>query len=285
MPPGTLSLLRQQQAAPAPTTAAAAASAGAGSSGAAGGGGKQQRPWDNWSLPTLQGSQQQGKKKAKLSGELLRQASGLLWPSRACLRKRANMQFYMVCPKFNFVSQQQAPSQPHTHGPWAPGAALPYPTLPTMPAVPTGLLWEVSADLGWLGVSVVGPTHEVAYLRASGMRAELAGTAAHLVLDLELRHLQVGCVAVTGGGWMELQGSCRELQGTLLPSLLWQTGGCCTSRSVCVPSNGNTPQGLLPSTPLQAALRTHPLAPLPNRCSCPSAPRSWTTPTPGWPSP
>jgi hypothetical protein len=32
----------------------------------------------------------------------------------------------------------------------------------------------------------------MAYLRASGVCGQLAGTAAHLVLDLELRTLQVG---------------------------------------------------------------------------------------------
>ncbi|PSC70464.1 Methionine gamma-lyase isoform A [Micractinium conductrix] len=83
--------------------------------------GRQQRPWDNWGLPTLQGSQQQAKRKSKLSG----------------------------------------------------------------------LLWEVSADLAWLGVSLVGATSEAAYLRAGGLKAEVAGTAAHLILDVELRHLQL----------------------------------------------------------------------------------------------
>lgn len=51
----------------------------------------------------------------------------------------------------------------------------------------------MSAELASLGVSLVGPTREMAYLRAGGVHAQLAGTAAHLVLDLELRTLQVRC--------------------------------------------------------------------------------------------
>lgn len=54
----------------------------------------------------------------------------------------------------------------------------------------TGLRWQVSADLASLGVSLVAPTREMAYLQAAGLRVQLAGTAAHLVLDLELRRLQ-----------------------------------------------------------------------------------------------
>lgn len=91
-----------------------------------------------------------------------------------------------------------------------------------------GLLWEVTAELAWLGLSVVGPTQEVAYLRAGGLRAELAGTAAHLVLDLELKHLQVGCLPTSMPAWglpalsLLLKLSCpfpRLLLGQHLPYL------------------------------------------------------------------
>lgn len=54
-----------------------------------------------------------------------------------------------------------------------------------------GLLWEVRADLASLGVSLVAPTREMAYLHAGGISAELAGTSAHWVLEVELRSLQV----------------------------------------------------------------------------------------------
>ena len=67
----------------------------------------------------------------------------------------------------------------------------PTPTHPSQSSAPPGVLWEVSAELASLGVSLVGPTREMAYLRASGVRGQLAGTAAHLVLELELRTLQV----------------------------------------------------------------------------------------------
>lgn len=63
-----------------------------------------------------------------------------------------------------------------------------------------GLLWEVGVDLAWLGLSVVGAAQEVAYLRASGLKADVRGTAAHLMLDLELRQVQV-CVRVCVGAW------------------------------------------------------------------------------------
>ncbi len=60
-----------------------------------------------------------------------------------------------------------------------------------LPCPPAGLLWELCADLASLGVSLVAPSREVAYLQAGGLHATLAGTAAHLVLDLELRRVQV----------------------------------------------------------------------------------------------
>lgn len=110
----------------------------------------------------------------------------------------------------------------------------------------SGLLWEVAADLASLGVSLVDPTHEVAYLRASGIRAELAGTAAHLALDLELRALQVG------------SGSC-----------VWH----CRVRSA-----GAGEAGQAGST----APSCHAMCPEP---TLPYSSHSWTTRAPGWPCP
>lgn len=75
-------------------------------------------------------------------------------------------------------------------GPCLPHTCSPFP-LNNHTCVPAGLLWEVTADLASLGVSLVAPTREMAYLHAAGLRAEVAGTVAHLVVGLEMRTLQV----------------------------------------------------------------------------------------------
>lgn len=167
---GPVGLLQQAAAAAAEAAAeaAAAVSAAAGGSGGAAAGAvvsaaKQQRPWDSWGLP------RQRKKGPKMAGERRLGCRQQLLAPRCCC--------------------------------WVP-AALPAHHLDpsTAPCLGAGLLWEVSAELASLGVSLVAPTREMAYLRAGGLRAGLAGTAAHLILDLELRHLQARLVGVHGVG-------------------------------------------------------------------------------------
>eukprot|EP00887_Chlorella_sp_A99_P007395 scaffold2.g7395.t1 len=56
---------------------------------------------------------------------------------------------------------------------------------------PPGLLWEVSAGLASVGLSLVGATQELSYLRAGELEASVAASAARYTLGLELRTLQV----------------------------------------------------------------------------------------------
>lgn len=124
---------------------------------------RPQRPWDGWGLP--RGGREPGKGRSrKPTGE--GSAAALCW--LAAQRRRPS---------------DAAPSGLKRARPECSCARVPPPT-------PAGLLWQVSAELASLGVSLVAPTREVAYLRAAGLAAQLAGTAAHLVLDLELRRLQ-----------------------------------------------------------------------------------------------
>lgn len=83
--------------------------------------------------------------------------------------------------------------------------------------------------MAWLGVSVVGSAQEVAYLRASGLRADARGTAAHLMLDLELRQLQVtGGLALPCCALSALQGAVPPhaspgwVGGRVLQALRWR---------------------------------------------------------------
>lgn len=73
------------------------------------------------------------------------------------------------------------------------------PALPPPPAPhpPAGLLWEVTAELASVGLSMASPTHELGYLRAGGLRTTVAVSAARFVVDLEVKSLQVRGV---GGG-------------------------------------------------------------------------------------
>lgn len=143
---------------------------------------RQQRPWDSWSLPALPASQQQARRTAKLSGGATH-ARAMPWPCSALpagrhrCRRCSSIQARCL-PLVCLECALRLGPQRGVHRPSAPSFA--------------GLLWEVGADLAWLGVSLVGAAQEVAYLRGSGLRASLKGTAAHLMLDLELRELQVG---------------------------------------------------------------------------------------------
>ena len=63
-------------------------------------------------------------------------------------------------------------------------------TLPREVAL-TGPLWEVVVDLASVGVSLVGPTSEVAYLRLTGTRVTAAAGAARHSLSLTVRGIQL----------------------------------------------------------------------------------------------
>lgn len=149
--------------------AAAALTSGGGGGGESSSGGKA-RPWDSWGLPGRGGQQGKGGTAGKLSGALL-PTTAASWALRQ-----------YTCTK---------PPATRTSPPHLPHHALLRAYALQPPRPPPGVLWEVSADLASLGVSLVGPVREMAYLRAGGVRGQLAGTAAHLVLDLELRTLQV----------------------------------------------------------------------------------------------
>lgn len=163
---------------------ATAAPAGPSSSGSSAGGpaSRQQRPWDSWSLPALPASQQQARRKAKLSG--------VTPPAAASHRAHApaGTPSTVACPPFSPLAHSTPP------------CIASQPAQCCRPVASAGLLWEVGVDLAWLGLSVVGAAQEVAYLRASGLKADVRGTAAHLMLDLELRQVQV-CVRVCVGAW------------------------------------------------------------------------------------
>ncbi len=56
---------------------------------------------------------------------------------------------------------------------------------------PAGLLWEVSAELASVGLSLTSPSQELCYVRAGQLRATVAVSAARRVVDLEVKTLQV----------------------------------------------------------------------------------------------
>jgi hypothetical protein len=62
---------------------------------------------------------------------------------------------------------------------------------PGAAALPSGLLWEVSAELAAVGLSLVGPSQEVAYFRATGIAAALGASAARRTASLRVQALQL----------------------------------------------------------------------------------------------
>lgn len=185
----------------------AAAAVASSSADSASGGGKL-RPWDGWGLPGRGGQQSGSSSASKLPGglEVWGCMASCVFVGRASLHgvaptdnirvKRYNLFLpswigpSRACPTQVCCGRRppnQPPGPPSVHANDLPADSF-------APSPQPGVLWEVSAELASLGVSLVGPTREMAYLRASGVRGQLAGTAAHLVVDLELRTLQVrGC--------------------------------------------------------------------------------------------
>lgn len=105
-------------------------------------------------------------------------------PNAACILTRWHLRYATHCTSWPASTLSLVPN------PTLSPELLPHSC--TSSPVPAGLLWEISAELASVGVSLVSPSQELCYLRLGQLRTSAAVSAARLVVELEFKTLQVG---------------------------------------------------------------------------------------------